>query len=63
MRGYYALPLLWGEAVIGWANVGQAQGRLSVELGYVGGRPPRGAAYRQALDEELDRLRRFLSPR
>ncbi|MCA0240570.1 MAG: winged helix DNA-binding domain-containing protein [Proteobacteria bacterium] len=63
VRGYYALPLLWGEAVIGWANVGQAQGRLSVELGYVGGRPPRGAAYRQALDEELDRLRRFLSPR
>ena len=63
VRGYYALPLLWGDAVIGWANVGQAQGRLSVDLGYVSGRPPRGAAYRQALDEELERLQRLLRPR
>ncbi|MFT3817935.1 MAG: crosslink repair DNA glycosylase YcaQ family protein [Rubrivivax sp.] len=63
VRGYYALPLLWHEQVVGWANVGQREGRLNVDLGYVGGRPPRGAAYRQALDAELDRLQRFLGPR
>ena len=63
VRGYYALPLLWHEQVIGWANVGQRDGRLSVDLGYVSGRAPRGAAYGRALDEELERLQRFLSPR
>lgn len=58
--GYYALPLLWRDRVIGWANVattGQA------ELGYVSGRAPRDRAFRRALDEELDRLRRSLEAR
>jgi uncharacterized protein len=60
VRGYYALPLLWRDLVIGWGNVSVADGQLQAELGYVADKPPRDAAYRRALDEELDRLRAFL---
>ena len=31
--GYYALPLLWRDDVIGWANLKVAQGKLNVDLG------------------------------
>jgi uncharacterized protein YcaQ len=58
--GYYALPLLWRERVIGWANVAVANGRLDAKFGYVASRPPRGPIFRNALEEELDRLRAFL---
>ena len=60
VRGYYALPLLWHDQVIGWGNVSVADGQLQAELGYVAGKPPRGAAYQTALGAELDRLRAFL---
>jgi hypothetical protein len=56
--GYYALPLLWREAVIGWANLALDQGRLVPQLGYVSGKAPREPAFRAALDDELDRLAR-----
>jgi uncharacterized protein YcaQ len=62
-RGYYALPLLWREQVVGWGNLALREGRLEADLGYVAGRPPRGAAFREALDEELARLNEFLQPR
>ena len=62
-RGYYALPLLWREAVIGWANLSVRDGRLVPELGWVAGRRPRDAALRVALDEELGRVADFLSAR
>ena len=40
--GYYALPLLWRDRVIGWANVSVQQGELRTELGFVEpGRPIR----------------------
>jgi uncharacterized protein len=58
--GYYALPLLWRDRVIGWANVALRSGVLSADAGYVAGRPPRDRAFRVALDEELDRMRVFL---
>jgi uncharacterized protein YcaQ len=57
--GYYALPLLWRERVIGWANVSVALGQLRADVGYVGSEP-RERAFRRALDEELDGLRTFL---
>lgn len=60
VRGYYALPLLWRERVIGWANAAVDEGRLTVDLGYVTGRAPRERAYRQALTAELARLAAFL---
>jgi hypothetical protein len=58
--GYYALPLLWRDQVIGWGNVGLANGRLSADFGYVAGRPPRDAAFRRELEAELSRLHTLL---
>ncbi|MFZ2650519.1 MAG: crosslink repair DNA glycosylase YcaQ family protein, partial [Burkholderiaceae bacterium] len=61
VRGYYALPLLWRDRVLGWANVSAGSGGLVVDTGYVAGRAPHGAVYRAALDEEIERMRGFLS--
>jgi uncharacterized protein YcaQ len=58
--GYYALPLLWHERVIGWGNLTVANGRLQARFGYTDGRAPRSPAFRAGLGDELDRLREFL---
>ena len=63
VRGYYALPLLWRERVIGWGNLAWRDGRLDAVLGYTAGRAPREAAFRRALDEELAQIEDFLQPR
>ncbi|MDM0087929.1 MULTISPECIES: crosslink repair DNA glycosylase YcaQ family protein [unclassified Variovorax] len=60
--GYYALPMLWHEQVIGWANVSAPGGPLQPSFGYAA-TPPRGAAFRAALDDELQRMTQFLAPR
>jgi uncharacterized protein YcaQ len=57
--GYYALPLLWRDNVIGWANVAVKDGRMDADVGYVTA-PPRDRAFTRALDEELSRMRGFL---
>jgi uncharacterized protein YcaQ len=61
VRGYYALPLLWHDRVIGWGNLTLRDGRLDRALGYVDGRAPRDAAFRRALDDELQRIEVFLA--
>jgi len=58
-RGYYALPLLWRDRVIGWGNLAVKSGKLEAQLGYVGSRP-RDREFRRELDAELDRMRVFL---
>ena len=58
--GYYALPMLWHERVIGWANVTVIDGALQCSFGYVSGRAPRAAAFRTGLEAELARMRMFL---
>ena len=58
--GYYALPLLWRDRVIGWGNLSLKNGELQSELGYVASRPPRDRAFSRELEAELDRLRVFL---
>ena len=63
VRGYYALPMLWRDQVIGWANLAWQGGVLTPDIGHVAGRAPRDAAYRAALDAELERVRGFLTPR
>jgi uncharacterized protein len=60
VRGYYALPLLWRDQVIGWGNISIADGALTADLGYVTGKAPREAAFKRALAEELERMRVFL---
>ena len=59
--GYYALPLLWRDRIIGWANVSMRDQRIDAELGYVAGRAPRERGFRSALDEEIDAMRLFLT--
>ncbi len=59
VRGYYALPLLWRDQVLGWANLSLRDGQLEHQLGFVAGRP-RDRAFTRALGEELERLRGFL---
>ena len=58
--GYYALPMLWREHVIGWANVTARGGAMDVQTGYVNGRAPRDRAFKPALEAEVARMRTFL---
>jgi uncharacterized protein YcaQ len=57
--GHYALPLLWREHVVGWANVAVRGERMAVQVGFFG---PRIAepAFVAAVDDELHRLHHFL---
>ncbi|MFT8246631.1 DNA glycosylase AlkZ-like family protein [Roseomonas sp. BN140053] len=59
--GYYALPLLWRGAVIGWANLTLPGGKLDAAIGYAH-RAPMSMEFRRALDAELARVERFLTP-
>ncbi|MCW5661581.1 MAG: YcaQ family DNA glycosylase [Burkholderiaceae bacterium] len=57
--GHYALPLLWRERVVGWANIGVRDRRMSVQVGFVGARIGE-PAFVQAVDDELHRMYTFL---
>ena len=48
--GYYALPLLWRDRVIGWGNLSVADGALQASLGFARGRPPRSRDFNRGLD-------------
>jgi uncharacterized protein len=61
--GYYALPLLWRDQVVGWGNLSASDGVLQADLGYVAGKAPRDSGYRTALDDELQRMCQFLRAR
>ena len=58
--GYYALPLLWRDRVVGWGNVSVAGGELQATFGYVDARPPRDRAFKRELEAEIERMRVFL---
>jgi uncharacterized protein YcaQ len=58
-RGYYALPLLWRDRVIGWGNLVVKNGELQAEVGFVDSRP-RDDSFKRELEEELERVRVFL---
>lgn len=60
--GYYALPMVQDERVIGWANVSSRAGSLYPSFGYPG-KKPTGAAFRAALDDEMQRMTHFLAGR
>ena len=61
VRGYYALPLLWRDEVIGWGNLALRDGRLQADLGFVRGSAPAGAAFAASLEAELEQIRLFLT--
>jgi uncharacterized protein YcaQ len=59
-RGYYALPLLWRDKVIGWVNASlDAKKKLIVEPGFVKSRP-RDKQFKQAFEHEFEQFRNFL---
>ncbi len=57
--GHYAMPMLWGGEMLGWANLKVVDGRLRHQLGFAA-RRPRGSAFQRALDEALQHMRDFL---
>lgn len=57
--GYYALPLLWREQVIGWANISVKAREWVRELGYAAA-APRSRAFALGLSAETERMRAFL---
>lgn len=59
VRGHYAMPLLWRDQVIGWANVAVKSGVLMPDVGFVNA-VPKDKAFAVALDEELQRMSVFL---
>ena len=58
-RGHYAMPVLWGDQVPGWANLKVVNGRLRHDLGFIGPRP-RGRDFQRALDEALQQMQELL---
>lgn len=58
-RGYYAMPLLWQDAVPGWVNAKVEGSQLLVEVGFVGARP-RAKAFRLSLEAEVEAMALFL---
>ena len=62
LLGYGAPHLAAENQVPGWANVSARDGRLHPTFGYAGPQP-RGAVFRAALDDELQRMTTFLAPR
>ena len=58
--GYYALPLLWRDNVIGWGNLSVKGDRLTVDVGYLPGRKPKERQFRHELNAELERVEEFL---
>ena len=57
--GYYALPLLWRDQVIGWANLTAVNDRLRAEIGFAQQRP-RDLDFVREVEAELERLREFI---
>lgn len=57
IRGYYALPMLYGTEVIGWANISVKNG-FSAEIGYE--RQPKSAQFKRQLAAELEQMEVFL---
>lgn len=58
--GYYAMPMLWGEAIIGWVNCSVRAGRLEVVPGYLADAPA-GRDFRSAFDAEVAAMADFLA--
>ena len=57
--GYYALPLLWGDQVVGWATAAVRGRRLVVATGFAHG-PETSDEFRRELDAERERMATFL---
>jgi len=59
VRGYYAMPMLWRDRVIGWGNLAVRDGALLAHFGYVENEPG-DAKFKRGMEKELERMRAFL---
>lgn len=59
-RGYYAMPMLWGDDIIGWANAKVHKAVLNVDVGFVE-KVPTESDFSAELDGEIERLETFLN--
>jgi uncharacterized protein len=59
--GYYAMPLLWRDDVVGWLNISGRHGNLKFDPGFVGGKPAE-TSFRSAFEAEMERFQAFLAP-
>jgi uncharacterized protein YcaQ len=59
VRGYYAMPMLWHDRIVGWANAAMLGGNLDLGVGFVNTKP-RDKEFRRELDAEIARLDGFL---
>jgi len=59
VRGYYAMPMLWRDRVIGWGNLSVKGCDLKADFGYVAGKPT-DPSFKKELEQELMRVRTFL---
>jgi uncharacterized protein YcaQ len=57
--GYYAMPLLWRNDVVGWVNISNVRGDFRVESGFAEG-TVKGKSFRSAFDAEVEAFRKFL---
>jgi uncharacterized protein len=58
--GYYAMPLLWSDDVIGWVNISRSNGAdWYVETGFVRNKPD-SPDFDKEFEAELERLHAFL---
>ena len=57
--GYYAMPMLWRDNVIGWANLSVADRQLVTDIRYATSQP-RDRVFKRELEAELQRIRFFL---
>jgi uncharacterized protein len=59
VRGYYAMPMLWNDRVIGWVNIAVDNGSLRIEPGFIGKRPA-DRRFHSELECEVERFKAFL---
>ncbi|MCE9657406.1 MAG: winged helix DNA-binding domain-containing protein [Burkholderiales bacterium] len=57
--GYYALPLLWRDRMVGWGNASAKSGRLLLQTHFADA-TVRDAAFKAELAEEKARMKEFL---
>lgn len=57
--GYYAMPVLWKDAIIGWANASVAHNKLSLEFGYADERHS-GSDFKAAAEREAAAMATFI---
>ena len=60
--GYYAMPMLWRDDIVGWVNVSNQEGNLIVEPGFKKDIST-DVAFDREFEAEVERIRLFLQKR